>query len=73
VLLLGSADGDTLVTGGDLRQPNGQPVTVSGLTQLKFVDGTNSHGVLAPALANQARLQQDGADVTDQIVVNPTP
>jgi arabinan endo-1,5-alpha-L-arabinosidase len=73
VLLLGSADGDTLVTCGDLRQPNGQPVAVSGLTQLKFVAGTNSHGVPAPALANQARLQQDGADVTDQIVVNPTP
>lgn len=73
VLIAGSVAGDTLVAGGDLAQPNGQPVSVHGLTQLKFVDGASSHNAPAPARANQARLLQDGLDVTDQVVVNPAP
>jgi hypothetical protein len=61
------AVGDTWITGGDLSQP----VPVHGVNQLKFTDGTNSHGIVFPARINQSRLQQDGVDVTDLIVVNP--
>ena len=72
VLLLGSA-ADTQITGGDLLQTNGQPVKISGVTQLKFVAGTTSQGVALPAQTNRAHLQQNGADVTAQVVVNPAP
>jgi len=72
MIILGSAS-DTRITGGNLMQSNSQPIKVSGITQLKFVDGTTSEGVLLPAQSNQAILRQDGADVTAQIVVNPTP
>lgn len=71
-LLLGSGT-DVRITGGDLFQANGQPVQVSGIMQLKFTAGSTSHdGTLAPQ-KNRARLEQDGADVTAQIVVNPGP
>jgi hypothetical protein len=70
VLVLGSAT-DVRITGGALAQTNGAPVQVSGLAQLRFVDGTNSHGVLLPAQHNQGLLKNRGTDVTNQIVVNP--
>jgi len=70
VLLLGSSS-DTRITGGDLLQMNGQPVRISGVSQLKFTDGTTSHSILLPAQGNKARLEQNDADVTDQLVVNP--
>lgn len=70
VLLLGRAD-DVRITGGTLSQPNGQAVQVSGLTALQFADGTDSHGRLFPAQRNAAKLEQDGVDVTTQIVRGP--
>ena len=70
VVVTGSVS-DARITGGDLLQDNGQPVEVSGIAQLKFVDGSTSHGELLPAQANQAVLEEDGVDVTEQIVVNP--
>jgi hypothetical protein len=72
VIVLGSA-ADTRITGGDLLQDNGQPVLVSGISQLKFTAGQTSHGVPLPARANAAILLQNGADVTAQIVANPSP
>jgi predicted extracellular nuclease len=72
VLVLGLGP-DVRVAGGSLLQPNGRAVQVAGVTQLRFAAGTNSHGVLLPAQVNRARLEQDGVDVTTQIVVNPTP
>jgi len=72
VLVLGSAD-TTQVNGGDLAQANAQPVKVSGVTQLKFVAGLTSQGTTLPAQNNKARLEQNGTDVTTQIVVNPVP
>ncbi|MEO5959020.1 MAG: hypothetical protein ABIR80_07875, partial [Opitutaceae bacterium] len=59
------ASGDTRITGGDLLQANGQPVKVSGLTQLKFTLGSTSHvaGNL-PAQTIKGRLEQNGIDVT---------
>ncbi len=70
VLIIGSSP-DTRITGGNLLQANGQPVKVSGLTQLMFTAGTKSNGATLPAQTNKAVLQQDGTDVTAQIVLNP--
>lgn len=70
VLLVGSA-GDARITGGNLRQDNGAAVRVSGMTQLRFTAGTDSHGRLQPAQANQAVLQQNGITVSAQLAVNP--
>jgi hypothetical protein len=72
MLILGSAS-DTRITGGDLYQDNGEPVQVDGLTQLKFTAGSDAAGNLLPAQHNLGRLQRDGVDITDQIVVNPAP
>jgi hypothetical protein len=71
VILLGGNNGDTRITGGDLYQQNGQAVQVSGLTKLKFTNGTDSHGSVLPAARNRAVLEQNGVDVTTQVVVNP--
>ncbi|HYP16775.1 MAG TPA: PQQ-binding-like beta-propeller repeat protein, partial [Opitutus sp.] len=72
VLVLGSVT-DARITGGDLLQTNGEPVQVSGLSQLKFTAGSDSHGRGLSAQPNRGVLQQDGANVTAQIVVNPAP
>ncbi len=69
-IILGTA-ADVRITGGDLLQANNQPVEVSGITRLRFVDGSNSHGTLILARPNQARLEENGVDVTATIVVNP--
>ena len=68
VLRLGSST-DVRIIGGNLEQLNARAVQVSGVTQLKFTAGITSHGVARPAQTNQARLEQDGVDVTSQIVV----
>jgi len=65
------AGGDVRVTGGNLLQANGRAVTVSGITQLRFTAGSTSHGTLLAAQANQGKLEQNGVNVTTQIVVNP--
>lgn len=66
-LLLGAA-GDVRITGGDLRQANQAPVRVSGVTQLKFTAGATSHAVALPMQTNQGRIEQNGVDVSAQIV-----
>lgn len=71
MLLLGSAV-DVRVTGGDLWQANSRPVQVSGISCLRFVDGTTSHGLILSAQADRSRLEEQGIDVTAKIVVNPT-
>jgi hypothetical protein len=71
-LVLG-ASSDVRITGGNLLQMNGQPVRVSGITQLKFAAGTDSQGTPIAAQMNRGRLEQNGVDVTAQIVVNPAP
>ncbi len=70
VIIIGSGS-DTRITGGDLLQSNGRTVAIAGLTQLRFVAGTDSHGNLQPAQTNRSRLEQNGAEVTTQVVVNP--
>jgi hypothetical protein len=66
-----SVDNKTWITGGDLTQDNGQAVKVTGITQLFFKNGSDSHGNLFAAKTNQAVLQENGVDVTSQTVVNP--
>lgn len=70
VLLLGSGS-DVRITGGDLFQENGRAVQVSGVSRLVFQAGSTSGGAIAAAQNNRGRLEQDGVDVTAQIVVNP--
>ncbi|HWL14688.1 MAG TPA: endo-1,4-beta-xylanase [Opitutus sp.] len=70
VLRVGSV-GSALIAGGNLAQANAQPVQVSGLTKLNFTAGSDSAGRRIEAQNNQAVLQQDGVDVTSQVVVNP--
>lgn len=70
VLVLGAAT-NVRVTGGDMFQANGQSVQVSGITQLQFTDGSDSHGHTLPAQRNRAVYQENGADVTARIVRNP--
>ena len=70
VLILGSGS-DVRVAGGDLLQNNNRAVQVSGIAQLKFTAGSDSHGTAISAKTNLARIEQNGVDVTAQIVVNP--
>jgi hypothetical protein len=67
VLIIGTGN-DVRITGGDLFQDNGRSVLVSGITRLQFSAGSNSHGTVFPAQANRARLEQNEADVTAQLV-----
>ncbi len=70
-ILVGSV-ADARITGGSLLQINGAAIQVSGLTQLAFTAGADSHGRPLPAQHNQAVLRDPaGADVTAQIVANP--
>lgn len=72
VLKIGSGS-DVRITGGNLLQTNGRAVQVSGIAALKFTAGGSSHGTIFDAQVNQARLEQDGANVTAEIVVYPAP
>jgi hypothetical protein len=58
MLVVGSAR-ETNVTGGDLWQQNGHPVTMSGVSQLNFVGGMTSHGRPLPAQSNRAPVEED--------------
>jgi len=42
------------------------------MTPVHFVAGTTSHGGDQAAQVNRARFEQNGADVTSQVVVNPS-
>lgn len=64
---------DARITGGDLAQANGRFVQIGGLNKLYFVAGTTSQGVVLPAKASQGRLEDNGVEVTDRVVVNPAP
>lgn len=70
VLVVGAAS-EVRITGGDLLQPNGEPVQVRGIGRLRFTAGSDSHGRALAAQTNRAVLQESGIDVTAQIVVNP--
>lgn len=62
------------VTGGNLLQSNGRAVQVSGITELDFENGMTSDNKSLTAQASRAALQQNGSDVTSQLLnVNPVP
>ena len=61
---------DTRIVGGDLFQPNGSAVAVSGVWRLRFVPGQTSRGVPLPARMNGATLLSDGQDVTARVTIN---
>jgi hypothetical protein len=67
VLIFGSTT-DVRVTGGDLQQLNNRAIQVGGLTRINFTAGTKSSGTTLPAQTNRARFEQDGVDVTTQLV-----
>jgi uncharacterized delta-60 repeat protein len=73
MFILGSALGETRITGGNLVQMNSQPIAVSGVTRLQFTAGADSQGRSLAAKACAGRLEEDGVDVTAKIVVNPAP
>lgn len=66
VLIIGGSN-DVRITGGDLEQGNGRKVQVAGISQLRFTDGTDSHGRALPLRTNHARLEQDEVDVTARL------
>ncbi len=70
VIVLGSAS-DVRVTGGDMAQPNGRAVAVSGIAELKLTAGGDSHGRALEAQANGGVFTEQGQDVTARIVVGP--
>jgi hypothetical protein len=70
MLVIGSAS-DTEIAGGDLAQTNAKSVRVAGISRLSFVAGISSQGDNFPAQTNRARLEQDGRDVTSDIVSGP--
>jgi hypothetical protein len=60
------------IAGGALAQPNGDSITVGGLTRVTMGAGQDSCGRSAPAAAIQTRLVTlDGADVTAAVVTGP--
>jgi hypothetical protein len=69
VLVVGEAT-NARIAGGNLEQPNGQPIQTAGLTHLEFVTGTNSQGDALPAQTIAGKLVENGVDVTN-IVAPP--
>lgn len=67
VMIFGSTT-DVRITGGDLLQLNGRAVRVDGITRVNFTAGTKSSGSTLPVQTNKARLEQNGIDVTSQLV-----
>jgi hypothetical protein len=70
VVMIGSAS-DVRIAGGDFLQTNGRAVQVGSLTKLAFVAGTTSHDGQLSAQNNRAVFEQNGADVTARVIVNP--
>jgi hypothetical protein len=70
MIRVGSA-ADVRITGGDLLQENKAAVAVSGLTNVVFSAGSDSHGNIVQAQRNRAVLRENGVDVTAKLVTNP--
>ncbi|MBA3849894.1 MAG: hypothetical protein C0502_07845 [Opitutus sp.] len=65
------ATGELWLTGGNLAQTNSAPVEIGQLERIVMRAGTDSHGRLLPAQTSLARIERNGTDVTNSIVVNP--
>lgn len=76
VLLLGGTpnpESGLRILGGDLLQPNGRAIEVSGIGKVLMSAGTDSQNRFEPAQTNKGRLETNGTDVTTSLVVNPSP
>lgn len=76
VLRFGStpnSDNGVRITGGNLQQPNARAIDLSGVNKVTMGAGTDSHGRAEAAQSSQARFETNGADITNTVVVNPTP
>ncbi len=76
VLLLGGTpnpENGLRILGGDLEQPNGRAIEVSGIGKVLMGAGTDSHNRFEPAQTNKGRLETNGTDVTADLIVNPSP
>lgn len=60
------------ITGGDLAQANGRAIQLRGVNRVLMAAGTDAHNRFEAPLANQARFERDGVDVTAAVVVPPT-
>lgn len=60
---------DARLTGGDLLQANARPVQIGALSQLEITAGEDSHSRPQPPQPIQGRLERNGTDVTDQVIV----
>lgn len=67
----GSQFGRLSVAGGSLLQPNGQAIQTKGFETILMVSGTSSLGVYLGAQSIQGRIERDGADVTNGVVLYP--
>jgi hypothetical protein len=70
-MLLAGGVSDARIAGGDMAQSNGRAIQVSGIARLQFTGGTSSHGATIAAQRNAGRFEQNGVDVTAQIVSGP--
>ncbi len=68
VLVFGSTT-EVRITGGDLQQLNSRAIQVDGIIRLNFTAGAKSNGSALPVQANKGRLEQNGIDVTSQLVL----
>lgn len=65
--------GSVVVAGGDLEQPNGRPIQIRGFQAILMKEGTTSPGVYLPTQGNLGRIERDGSDVTNAVVLYPVP
>ncbi len=70
-VMLTNSSGDSRLTGGDLAQANGRGVDITGIAQLRFVDGSTSHSVILPAQPCRGVLLENGVDVTARVASGP--
>ncbi len=73
ILSTPSGAGWTSRVSGTADELHGVAWGASRFVVVKFVDGLTSHGELLLAQSNQATLEEDGVDVTEQIAVRPAP
>ncbi|MBP7140485.1 MAG: DUF3500 domain-containing protein [Opitutaceae bacterium] len=72
LLLTGAIDsGQINITGGDLKQDNGQSISFGTASKVVMTAGMTSAGVSLPAKTNQGVLVRAGTDVTATVVQNP--
>ncbi|MFO1450763.1 MAG: S8 family serine peptidase [Opitutaceae bacterium] len=57
------------ITGGSLLQPNGRPIVVDGVKGIRLREGASSTGQRVGPLTLQGRLERNGVDVSNTIVL----